>query len=60
MLDTDKMKIMRRRMEDKMRKDQTFLIAVCAMAIEKGNIKHRDILNFKDVHILLDAPMPQR
>jgi len=52
----DTMSVLRRRITDKMCKDQDFLHSVTGLAIEEGAIKYTDVLDVKQVTVLLGAP----
>ncbi len=56
MLTTNKMITIRRRITDKLCKDDTFLSSVAGLAIEEGAIKHTDILDTSEIRTLLNAP----
>jgi len=52
----DTMSVLRRRITDKMCKDPDFLHSVTGLAIEEGAIKYTDVLDVKQVTVLLGAP----
>lgn len=53
MLATEVKTTLRRRIADKLCKDEGFLDTMISVAIEEGAIKHRDLLSHKDTVKLL-------
>jgi hypothetical protein len=56
MITKDTKKTLRRRITDKLCKDEKFLNEMIGAAIEIGGIKHTDILNTKDIRKILGLP----
>lgn len=55
-MNVETMTTLRRRVTDKLCKDEAFLQSVVGLAIEEGAIKHTDILSGKEVREVLGAP----